>query len=291
MSGKLLWTSGHVHDGGTYQVLYVNGRPVCNSTQFYARNIDFAHSMHNGANPMNNNGPQPNYNQPNYGPNGPQAYNGPNAQPQGYYGPYAQTYPVPQGAYGPNMPQSNNMPSQGNVYPQQYNGPNVLPPQPQASSYPQQNNGPIALPQQPQASSYPQQNNGPIALPQQPQANSYPQQNNGPIALPQQPQANSYPQQYNGPIAMQPQPNVYPQQYNDPNARPLQYNYKRQHGGAFGGDHIESPGACTDFGDIRKGDAMTTKAFYDMFAHKGMTHKGEEEKVMGNMRVFIGPVD
>ena len=36
---------------------------------------------------------------------------------------------------------------------------------------------------------------------------------------------------------------------------------------------------------------MTTRAFYDMTIHRPMTHKGEEEKVMGNMRVFIGPLD
>jgi hypothetical protein len=221
MNGKLLWTSGHLHDGGTMQVMYINGRPMCNSTQFYARNYEFGHSMHNGAKPMNNNGPQPNYNQPYYGPNGPQAYNGPSAPPQGYYGPYAQGYPTQQGAN--NMPQSYPMQQGANGLPQDYNT--------------------------------------------QQGANG---QN------------------------MPPQENMYPQQYNDPNARPLQYNHKRQdmnHGGAFGGDHIESPGACTDFGDIRKGDVMTTKAFYDMTVHRPMTHKGEEEKIMGNMRVFIGPVD
>jgi len=191
MNGKLLWTSGHVHDGGTAQVMFINGAPVCNSTQFYANNGQFEHNMHNG--PLN----------------GPPAYGGPNAPAQGNYGPYAapgygpqqapaapQGYPPQQGPPGPNLPY--NLPAQGN--------------------------------------------------------------------------ANQPP-------------------YNDPN-RPLQYNYKRQnHGGAFGGDHIERPGACTDFGDIKRGDMMTTRAYYDMINHKPMTHKGEEERVMGNMRVFIGPTD
>jgi hypothetical protein len=60
-------------------------------------------------------------------------------------------------------------------------------------------------------------------------------------------------------------------------------------GMGFGGDHIESPGSCTNFGDIRAGDVMTTRAFYDMNVHRPMTHKGEQEMAMGNMRVFIGP--
>lgn len=117
MNGKLLWTSAHLHDGGTNQVLYINDRPVCNSTQFYAQNYNFGHSMH----------------------------------------------------------KENGM--------QQMGGQEL-----------------------------------------------------------------------------------------------------------FGGDHIESPGACTDFGDIKMGDVMTTRAYYDTTIHKLMTHKGEKEKVMGNMRVFIGPV-
>jgi len=51
MNGKLLWTSGHVHDGGTAQVMFINGVPVCNSTQFYANNGQFEHNMHSGPRP------------------------------------------------------------------------------------------------------------------------------------------------------------------------------------------------------------------------------------------------
>jgi len=40
-SGKLLETYGHVHDGGTHTIWYVNGKPACNSTQLYGRKPGF----------------------------------------------------------------------------------------------------------------------------------------------------------------------------------------------------------------------------------------------------------
>src|ERR1700759_1733439 len=57
----------------------------------------------------------------------------------------------------------------------------------------------------------------------------------------------------------------------------------------FGGDHISNPGACTDFGTIKKGDVMTTDAIYDLKEHTIMTHEGKPERLMGNMRVYMGP--
>jgi hypothetical protein len=161
--------------------------------------------------------------------------------------------------------------------------------QPNYGQYPAQQAAP-AYPQQ-AAPAYPQQ-----AAPVYPQqaAPVYPKQ--AAPAYPQQP----YPQQ---PYPQQPYPQQpYPQQQQQESAeqdndsqRSTGYNWKRQamdmQMGTFGGDHIESPGACTDFGEVRAGDQMTTRAFYDMTIHKGMTHKGEEEKVMGNMRVFIGRTD
>jgi hypothetical protein len=35
ISGVMLSTLGHVHDGGVYTTLYVNEKPVCRSDQFY----------------------------------------------------------------------------------------------------------------------------------------------------------------------------------------------------------------------------------------------------------------
>jgi hypothetical protein len=57
----------------------------------------------------------------------------------------------------------------------------------------------------------------------------------------------------------------------------------------FGGEHISNPGACTDFGEIKRGDVLTSEAVYDMGLHKTMTHEGKEERLMGNMRVYMGP--
>jgi hypothetical protein len=58
---------------------------------------------------------------------------------------------------------------------------------------------------------------------------------------------------------------------------------------SFGGDHISSPGACTDFGEIKLGDVLTSEAVYDMTIHKTQTHDGKQERLMGNMRVYMGP--
>jgi hypothetical protein len=57
----------------------------------------------------------------------------------------------------------------------------------------------------------------------------------------------------------------------------------------FGGDHIANPGACTDFGSIKEGDVLTSEALYDMISHTAMTHEGKAERLMGNMRVYMGP--
>jgi len=58
---------------------------------------------------------------------------------------------------------------------------------------------------------------------------------------------------------------------------------------AFGGAHISDPGACVNFGKIKAGDVMTSEAFYDMTIHPTMTHDGKAERIMGNMRVYMGP--
>lgn len=65
---------------------------------------------------------------------------------------------------------------------------------------------------------------------------------------------------------------------------------KRDGPGVFGGDHITAPGVCTDFGEVRVGDIVRTESYYDFDIHKMMTHKGAPERIMGNMRVFMGPL-
>jgi hypothetical protein len=63
------------------------------------------------------------------------------------------------------------------------------------------------------------------------------------------------------------------------------------HGGHGGGmDHISDPGACTDFGTLAKGDRLTSEAWYDANQHPLMVHNGKKENLMGNMRVYIGPM-
>jgi len=65
---------------------------------------------------------------------------------------------------------------------------------------------------------------------------------------------------------------------------------KRQHAHGSGpGKHISDPGACTDFGTVRTGDRLTATAYYDANQHGLMMHNGKAEKLMGNMRVYIGP--
>jgi hypothetical protein len=65
---------------------------------------------------------------------------------------------------------------------------------------------------------------------------------------------------------------------------------KRQHAHGSGpGKHISDPGACTDFGSVRTGDRLTATAYYDANQHGLMMHNGKAEKLMGNMRVYIGP--
>jgi len=66
------------------------------------------------------------------------------------------------------------------------------------------------------------------------------------------------------------------------------------HGGHGGhGDmameHISDPGACTDFAEVKKGDRMTSEAWYDAVQHPLMVHNGKKENLMGNMRVYLGP--
>jgi len=68
---------------------------------------------------------------------------------------------------------------------------------------------------------------------------------------------------------------------------------KRQghaHGGSENGvDHISDPGACIDFGTVSAGERMTGEAVYDGSKYDLMTHNGKLEKLMGNMRVYVGP--
>ncbi|KAF2665190.1 hypothetical protein BT63DRAFT_464449 [Microthyrium microscopicum] len=64
---------------------------------------------------------------------------------------------------------------------------------------------------------------------------------------------------------------------------------QHSHGGSFGGVHIASPGACTDYGEIKTTDKMDVEAYYDFDQFKTMTHEGKEERLMGNCRVYIGP--
>jgi hypothetical protein len=63
-----------------------------------------------------------------------------------------------------------------------------------------------------------------------------------------------------------------------------------QPAGGFGGAHISDPGACTDFGTVSKGDNVSSHAYYDMSKHAAMTHGGKPERIMGNMRVYMGPM-
>ncbi|KAF2436095.1 hypothetical protein EJ08DRAFT_226050 [Tothia fuscella] len=64
-------------------------------------------------------------------------------------------------------------------------------------------------------------------------------------------------------------------------------NISRRDGG--GTDHISDPGACTNFGEVKKGDRLTSEAWYDAIAHPLMEHNGKKENLMGNMRVYVGP--
>jgi hypothetical protein len=61
-------------------------------------------------------------------------------------------------------------------------------------------------------------------------------------------------------------------------------------GGAAGGQHISDPGACTDFATVRKGDNITSRAYYDMNKHAAQMHNGKAERIMGNMRLYMGPM-
>lgn len=54
-------------------------------------------------------------------------------------------------------------------------------------------------------------------------------------------------------------------------------------------DHIVAPGACTDFGSVTAGNYLRATAQYDAINHKLMVHNGAREKLMGNMRVYVGP--
>ncbi|TID22335.1 hypothetical protein E2P81_ATG11437 [Venturia nashicola] len=54
-------------------------------------------------------------------------------------------------------------------------------------------------------------------------------------------------------------------------------------------DHIQAPGACTDFGTVSAGQYIRATAQYDATIHKLMVHNGQREKLMGNMRVYVGP--
>jgi hypothetical protein len=56
----------------------------------------------------------------------------------------------------------------------------------------------------------------------------------------------------------------------------------------FGGEHIASPGACVDYGSIKKGDVLKAESYYDFTQFKTMSHNGKNEALMGNCRVYIG---
>jgi hypothetical protein len=60
------------------------------------------------------------------------------------------------------------------------------------------------------------------------------------------------------------------------------------HGG-FDGEHIISPGACVDYGTIKKGDVLKSQSYYDFDQFKTMAHNGKNEALMGNCRIYIGP--
>jgi hypothetical protein len=60
------------------------------------------------------------------------------------------------------------------------------------------------------------------------------------------------------------------------------------HAGMDGMEHISDPGACTDFGSVKMGDRLSAVAYYDAQKHKLMVHNGKMERLMGNMRVYIG---
>jgi len=62
----------------------------------------------------------------------------------------------------------------------------------------------------------------------------------------------------------------------------------RQAHGHAGVVHISDSSTCIDFGDIKSGDRMHIEAFYDSVKYPLMEHNGEKEKLMGIMRVYIG---
>lgn len=61
------------------------------------------------------------------------------------------------------------------------------------------------------------------------------------------------------------------------------------HAGMDGMEHISDPGACTDFGTVKSGDRLSAVAYYDANKYPLMVHNGKKEKLMGNMRVYVGP--
>jgi hypothetical protein len=62
------------------------------------------------------------------------------------------------------------------------------------------------------------------------------------------------------------------------------------HGGHGGGEHISDPGACTDFGTVSKGQYLRGVANYNADTHQLMEINGKKEALMGNMRVYVGPI-
>ncbi|KAF1812361.1 hypothetical protein P152DRAFT_482383 [Eremomyces bilateralis CBS 781.70] len=49
VSGRLLYTNGHVHDGGTHTILYVDGKEACKSVMLYGRRPGFSEAGSEGA--------------------------------------------------------------------------------------------------------------------------------------------------------------------------------------------------------------------------------------------------
>jgi hypothetical protein len=62
---------------------------------------------------------------------------------------------------------------------------------------------------------------------------------------------------------------------------------ERGHGGPA--MHISDPGVCFDFGTVEKGDSVRIEAWYDANKFPLQSHNGKKEKLMGIMRLFLGP--
>jgi hypothetical protein len=58
------------------------------------------------------------------------------------------------------------------------------------------------------------------------------------------------------------------------------------------GSHISDAGVCKDWGEVRAGDKLKTRAYYDETKHMQMKGaNGQLEKQMGIMWAWLGPKD